>query len=71
MGQLQLQNVSALCLRGLENELCLIKSLLACSPLLKKMTIRSNSQVFGGQLMLAKRLLTLHRASPVAEIEFF
>ncbi|GJV65732.1 F-box/FBD/LRR-repeat protein-like protein [Tanacetum coccineum] len=69
MGQLQLQNVSALCLRGLVNELCLIKSLLACSPLLKKMTVRSNSKVFGGQLMLAKRLLTLHRASPIAEIK--
>lgn len=70
VGQLQLQNVEVICLSGSENELCLIKSLLACSPLLKKMTVYSSSEVFGGQMMLAKRLLKLHRASPVAEIEF-
>ena len=38
-GQLQFQKVELSIIRGLENEVCLMKSLLASSPLLKKMIV--------------------------------
>ena len=69
MGQLQLQSVLLVYLRDSENEVCLIRSLLACSPVLKKMMIYSSKHSDeNGKLTFALRLLTLHRASPVAEI---
>ncbi|PWA64805.1 FBD domain, Leucine-rich repeat domain, L domain-like protein [Artemisia annua] len=69
MGQLQLQFVTLVYLRDSENEVCLIKSLLASSPVLKKIRIHSSKHSDeNGKLTFALRLLTLHRASPVAEI---
>ncbi|GKD07291.1 F-box/FBD/LRR-repeat protein-like protein [Tanacetum coccineum] len=78
-GQLrQLRDVVLGSCRGLENEVCFIKSLLACSPVLKRMSVIFSSvysnQVLGShdrdreKLRFAKELLTFHRASPVAEI---
>ncbi|GJR77131.1 putative RNA-directed DNA polymerase, partial [Tanacetum coccineum] len=69
MGQLQLREVLIGSIMGLENEISLIKFILACSPLLKNMLIFTR-KVLGGELMFAKKLLKLHRASPVAEIDF-
>lgn len=73
MRKLQLINVAFVSCRGSENEMCLIKSLLACSPLLKNISIRANSsQVFSGEngkVMFATRLLKFHRASPIAEVD--
>ncbi|GJS55245.1 F-box/FBD/LRR-repeat protein-like protein, partial [Tanacetum coccineum] len=48
MGQLQLRNVGLYSIRGSKNEECMIKSLLACSPLLKKIVITADTpEVFG------------------------
>ncbi|PWA40978.1 F-box domain, FBD domain, Leucine-rich repeat domain, L domain-like protein [Artemisia annua] len=73
MGQLQLRNVGLYSIRGSKNEECMIKSLLACSPLLKKIVITADSpEVFGddhGDSDFATKLLKLHRASPIAEID--
>ena len=73
MGQLQLRNVELYVLRGSKDEECMIKSLLACSPLLKKIVIKAESpEVFGddhGDSDFATKLLKLHRASPIAEID--
>ena len=75
MGQLRLQKVVLHSIRGLENEVCLIKYLLACSQFLKKMVIHSNStQGFHGnfgELMVTKMLLKLHLASPTAKIDLY
>lgn len=62
MGQLQLKEVDIGYIKGLENEVCLIKSLLASSHLLKKMIVRFSLLGRGDreQLMFAKKLLTLH-----------
>ena len=72
--QLQLPRVTFLHLKGSNNEVCFIKSLLACSPLLEKISIglNSSSMVDGadGRCKFAEKLLKLHRASPVAEIVF-
>ncbi|GJT82999.1 F-box/FBD/LRR-repeat protein-like protein [Tanacetum coccineum] len=61
-------------LRGFSHlETLLIKSLLACSPLLKKMVISpKSSEMFGGDDGERKFVaeLMLHRASPVAKIVF-
>ncbi|GJZ07389.1 putative F-box-like domain superfamily protein [Tanacetum coccineum] len=75
MVQLQLQRVI---LRGSncsEVEVHLIKYILACSPMLKKIDIiaANSSQVFGGdngKLMFVTKLLKLQRAFPRAEIDF-
>ena len=71
---MQLRNVVFVLVRGLENEVCLMKSLLDCSPFLQKMDLSGKSlEVLGGDrgaLMFATKLLKLHRASPVAEIDF-
>ncbi|XP_071735722.1 F-box/FBD/LRR-repeat protein At1g13570-like isoform X2 [Rutidosis leptorrhynchoides] len=66
MGPLQLQNVVIDDSRGSANEAQLIKYILACSPLLKKIVI--NSYDTGKKFWLAKKLLTFHRVSPVAQI---
>ncbi|GJW44932.1 putative F-box-like domain superfamily protein [Tanacetum coccineum] len=72
---LQLERVTFSGLRGSEAEVSLIKSILACSPLLKRIAIYPNaSQMFGGdygKLMFATNLLNLHRASPKAEVNIF
>nr|XP_043622668.1 F-box/FBD/LRR-repeat protein At1g13570-like isoform X2 [Erigeron canadensis] len=73
IGQLQLQNVVLASIKGLENEVCLIKSILACSPLLKRIVITPNILLMGDgneKFKLASKLLKLHRASPLAEISF-
>lgn len=72
MGQLQLRNVELYSITGSKNEECMIKSLLACSPFLKRIVINADSQVFGddhGDSEFATKLLKLHRASPIAEID--
>ena len=57
-------------IRGSVNDLCLIKSLLAGSPLLKKIVICAKpSEMFGGERGFTTKLLKLHRASPIAEID--
>ncbi|XP_022020403.1 F-box/FBD/LRR-repeat protein At1g13570 isoform X2 [Helianthus annuus] len=68
---LHLRSVMFECLKGSENELCLIKYLLACSPFLKKIVIRCSFIGSDEKFMFAKKLLMLHRASPVAEIDLF
>ncbi|XP_071716255.1 F-box/FBD/LRR-repeat protein At1g13570-like [Rutidosis leptorrhynchoides] len=72
MGKLKLRNVVFESFRGSENEICLIKNLLACSPLLEKINIYAHpSLMFGGdngKLMFAIKLLKLHRASSTAEV---
>ena len=73
MGQLHLQKVVLHFIIGSENEVCLIRSLLACSPLLKRMKIVCRaSEMLGGdskERIFAMKLLKLHRASPIAEID--
>ncbi|KAJ0683225.1 putative F-box domain, FBD domain, leucine-rich repeat domain superfamily [Helianthus annuus] len=69
---LQLQSVMFDCLKGSENELRLMKYLLACSPFLKRMHIFS--RFFSSaeeKVVFIKKLLKLYRASPVVEIELF
>ncbi|XP_076885271.1 F-box/FBD/LRR-repeat protein At1g13570-like [Bidens hawaiensis] len=72
-GLLQLRSVTFEYLKGSENELRLIKYLLACSPFLQKIVIRFHSSSTiapDKKLKFASKLLKLHRASPVAEIYF-
>ncbi|GKE78617.1 hypothetical protein Tco_1544737, partial [Tanacetum coccineum] len=65
--QLQLQKVKLYRVIGSKSEECLIKSLLACSPLLKKMSIAVDTpEVFGD---FTTNLLKLHRASPRAKLK--
>ncbi|XP_071711788.1 F-box/FBD/LRR-repeat protein At1g13570-like isoform X2 [Rutidosis leptorrhynchoides] len=74
MGQLQLLNVVFYNFRGSENELFFIKNLLACTPLLKKITIYPyRCHDFGGykeKLMLAEKLSMFYRASAIAQVDF-
>ncbi|KAF5762076.1 putative F-box domain, leucine-rich repeat domain superfamily, F-box-like domain superfamily [Helianthus annuus] len=70
VGLLQLRDVVFTYLKGSENEVFLIKYLLACSPFLKKIVIHPHSCLASDEkLMFAMKLLKLHRASPVAEID--
>ncbi|KAJ0462211.1 F-box/FBD/LRR-repeat protein At1g13570-like [Helianthus annuus] len=56
---------------GSENEVCLIKYILACSPFLEKIVIHSHwSLASDERLMFTMKLLKLRRASTVAEIDF-
>ncbi|GJW38456.1 F-box/FBD/LRR-repeat protein-like protein isoform X1 [Tanacetum coccineum] len=73
IGQLHLQCVVFSSFRGAENEVCLIKYILACSPLLKNIAITLSSLPGGdsGKFKFAQKLLTLHRASPIAEIGLY
>ncbi|GKE65627.1 hypothetical protein Tco_1519788 [Tanacetum coccineum] len=71
MGQLQLREVEFNYVTFIKNEVCLMKSLLACSPLLNKMLINPKlPKVFGGDDGKRKFVteLMLHRASPITEI---
>ncbi|KAJ0445038.1 putative F-box domain, FBD domain, leucine-rich repeat domain superfamily [Helianthus annuus] len=57
--------------KGSENEVYLIKYFLVCSPSLKKIVVHHDWCLGPGeQLIFSKMLLKLHRASPVAEIDF-
>ncbi|XP_076927939.1 F-box/FBD/LRR-repeat protein At1g13570-like [Bidens hawaiensis] len=71
MGPLQLTSVEFKNLRGSDNEACLIKYLLACSPFLKKIVIHplAFDVMPDESLMFAMKLLKLHRASSTAEID--
>ncbi|XP_071739454.1 F-box/FBD/LRR-repeat protein At1g13570-like [Rutidosis leptorrhynchoides] len=73
MDQLKLRSVVFKSFRGSENEICLIKNLLVCSPELNKIDIHTKPYLmFGdvnGKLMFATKLLELHRASSVAEVK--
>ncbi|GKA66775.1 F-box/FBD/LRR-repeat protein-like protein [Tanacetum coccineum] len=70
MGQLQLLKVKLAEIRGLKREVCLVKYLLDCSPLLKKMDIHADSSGVrelggdNGERKFATKLLKLRRASP-------
>nr|XP_043625877.1 F-box/FBD/LRR-repeat protein At1g13570-like [Erigeron canadensis] len=56
---------------GSQYEIYLIKHLLACSPLLKKMAIHSvSSMSYAGKLKVATTLLKLNRASHTAIVDF-
>ena len=62
MGQLQIRNVVFSSCRGSENEGCLIKYLLACSPLLKQFVVRFDASLVSVvKLKFAIKLLKLHR----------
>ncbi|KAK9051160.1 hypothetical protein SSX86_027786 [Deinandra increscens subsp. villosa] len=69
MRLLQLRSVVFTDLIGSENEVCLIKYLLACSPFLKEIRIHLHKRLASNEnFLFASKLLKLHRASPVAEI---
>ncbi|KAJ0837883.1 putative F-box domain-containing protein [Helianthus annuus] len=69
LGMLQLRSVVFTYSNASESEVCLIKYLLACSPFLKKIVIRPhNGLALSEQMMFAKKLLKLHRASPDVDI---
>ncbi|KAJ0849817.1 hypothetical protein HanPSC8_Chr13g0573311 [Helianthus annuus] len=69
LGMLQLRSVVFTYIKASESEVCLIKYLLACSPFLKKDCYSSHScLVLGEQMMFAKKMLKLHRASPDVDI---
>ncbi|XP_071729098.1 F-box/FBD/LRR-repeat protein At1g13570-like [Rutidosis leptorrhynchoides] len=71
----QLRNVALLSFQGSENEILLIKKLLADSPSLKIIDIYPvSSEVFNGdsgRLMVATKLLKFHRASTNAEVDIY
>ncbi|KAK1425508.1 hypothetical protein QVD17_20860 [Tagetes erecta] len=67
MGLLQLQNAEFEVFTGSDYEVCLIKYILARSPFLKKIAIRLEYK--NVERLFARKLLKLHRASPVAEID--
>ncbi|XP_071707212.1 F-box/FBD/LRR-repeat protein At1g13570-like [Rutidosis leptorrhynchoides] len=72
MGQLQLRVIDFYPFRGSDNELWLIKNLLACSPLLKKFYIFPIRMFFcsrNEKLMFATKLSKLHRASSAAKVK--
>ena len=72
-GKLQLLDVSFPSFRGSKNEVCLLRYLLACSPLLKKISIKLELEsLVGGEgekFKLTKKLKKLYRASPAAEMD--
>ncbi|KAF5762047.1 hypothetical protein HanXRQr2_Chr16g0772351 [Helianthus annuus] len=72
-GLLQLRSVVFHYMKGSENEVCFLRYLLACSPFLKQIVIHHHWYIkisSDEKLTFARKLLMLHRASPVAEIEF-
>ncbi|XP_022020376.1 F-box/FBD/LRR-repeat protein At1g13570-like isoform X2 [Helianthus annuus] len=70
MGLLQLQSAVFTQFKGSENEVYLIKYLLACSPFLKKLAVKLHFLLGPDEeLIFARKLLKLHRASPIAEIK--
>ncbi|KAI3719919.1 hypothetical protein L6452_20825 [Arctium lappa] len=70
IGKLQLRRVELHSIKDSEIDVCFIKSLLASSSLLEKMVIH---KLYGFDVeekyTFAKKLLKLHRASPIAEID--
>ncbi|PWA96385.1 F-box domain, Leucine-rich repeat domain, L domain-like protein [Artemisia annua] len=73
-GKLLLLDVSFTSFRGSKNEVCLLRHLLACSPLLKKISIKLELEQLGGRdegFKLSKKLKKLYRASPAAEIYIY
>ncbi|KAI3671836.1 hypothetical protein L1987_57322 [Smallanthus sonchifolius] len=69
---LQLRSVVFTYLKGSENEVCLIKYLLASSPFLKKIEIRPHSVLVSDEkFMFATKLLKLHRASQEVDIDLY
>ncbi|KAJ0444996.1 putative F-box domain, FBD domain, leucine-rich repeat domain superfamily [Helianthus annuus] len=72
MGSLKLRSVVFTYYKGSENELCLVKYLLACSPFLKKIVIRPCSFLESDKkFMFARKLLKLHRASSAVDIDLY
>ncbi|XP_071729089.1 F-box/FBD/LRR-repeat protein At1g13570-like [Rutidosis leptorrhynchoides] len=75
LGVAQLRKAVLPFFQGSENEMLLIKKLLAGSPSLKKIYIHPKSdEVFSddkGKLMVATKLLKFYRASPTAEVEIY
>ncbi|XP_076927940.1 uncharacterized protein LOC143591686 [Bidens hawaiensis] len=70
MALLRLQSVVFTYSTTSENEVCLIKYLLVFSPYLKKIVIRPRtSPSSGDQFKFARKLVKLHRASPVVDID--
>ena len=73
----QLQTVVFHSFPKTENEIAIIRFILACSPLLKKIYIHDcnltpdENQNIKLNWDLARRLLKLHRASPTAGVDFF
>lgn len=73
----QLQTVVFRSFPKIENEIAIIRFILACSPLLKKIYIHDcnltpdENQNIKLNWDLARRLLKLHRASPTAGVDFF
>ncbi|XP_071713780.1 uncharacterized protein [Rutidosis leptorrhynchoides] len=73
MGQLHLQIVEFMYFGGTENEISLIKNILACSSMLNKIDVylSPSTMSYGdnGKLMFATKLvLKLHRASSAAQV---
>ncbi|XP_076892224.1 F-box/FBD/LRR-repeat protein At1g13570-like [Bidens hawaiensis] len=69
--QLQLRSVMFEYWKGSENDVCLLKYILACSPFLKKSVIRPYALIMiasDERLKFTSKLMKLHRASPVVDI---
>ncbi|KAK9051164.1 hypothetical protein SSX86_027790 [Deinandra increscens subsp. villosa] len=72
LGLLQLRSVIFTDLKHSENEVVWIKYLLACSPFLEKICIHLEPDLSSdAKLMFAKKLLKLHRASAVVDIDLY
>ncbi|KAI7754360.1 hypothetical protein M8C21_006048 [Ambrosia artemisiifolia] len=71
VGSSQLQSAVFLDLKGSENEACLIKCLLKCSPFLKMIGIHLHRPLFDGHLMFATKLLKLKGSYPEVEINLY
>ncbi|KAK1411282.1 hypothetical protein QVD17_37829 [Tagetes erecta] len=68
---IRLRSVVITSFKGLENEVGFIKYILACSPFLEKIAIYPEySLTTSDRLTLTMKLLKLHRASLIAEIDF-
>ncbi|XP_076890018.1 putative FBD-associated F-box protein At1g05080 [Bidens hawaiensis] len=70
--QLQLRSVRFKYWNGSENEVCMLKYLLACSPFLKKIAIHhcSHNEITSDEkLKFPSKVLKLHQASPVVDID--
>lgn len=69
MSRLQLRSVVFAHLRGSENEVGLIKYLLACSPFLKKLCIwlNASSIVADGKFMFAKKIVKARSGLPYSQ----
>lgn len=69
---LQLRSARFIDLEGSENEVCLMNSLLSCSPFVKKIGIHPHQSVAPNkQLMFATKLLKLQRAYPLVDISLY